>query len=53
MLTSVKGTRTNQLKQGLESMEDAAVAVHCTLLRNPSPQPTGVLEHCREVETNC
>ena len=26
---------------------------HFVLLRNPWPKPTGALEHCREVETNC
>jgi hypothetical protein len=29
------------------------VLSHCSLLRNSWPQPTGVLEHCREWETNC
>ena len=26
---------------------------HCPLSRNPRPKPTGVLDHCREVEANC
>jgi hypothetical protein len=25
----------------------------CSFLRNPLLKPTGVLEHCREEETNC
>jgi len=33
-------------------MGDAPVLLHCSLLRNPD-QPTGVLEHCHEGETNC
>jgi hypothetical protein len=31
-------------------MGEASVLSHCTLLRNPSPIPTGVLEHCRQGE---
>jgi hypothetical protein len=27
--------------------------LHRSLLQNPWPKPTGVLEHCRESETNC
>jgi hypothetical protein len=34
-------------------MVDAPVLSHCSLLRNTSAKPTGVLEHCREGETNC
>ena len=26
---------------------------HCSLLKNPRPKPTGVLEHGREGEINC
>jgi len=33
-------------------MVDAAVLSHCSLLRNAWAKPTGVLEHCREGETN-
>ena len=29
-------------------MRDAPVLLHRSLLRNPWPKPTGVLEHCRE-----
>jgi len=50
MLISVEGTGNNQLEPGQKSMGDAA---HCSLLRHPLPKPTGVLEHCREGETNC
>jgi hypothetical protein len=33
---------------------DTPVLSHCSLLRNTSKKtPTGVLEHCREGETNC
>ena len=34
-------------------MGDAPLLSHCSLIRNPLPKPTGVLEHCREGETNC
>jgi len=30
----------------------SSVLSHCSLLRNPWPKPTGVLEHRREGETN-
>jgi hypothetical protein len=32
-------------------MGDDPLFPHCSLLRNTRPQPTGVLEHCREGET--
>jgi hypothetical protein len=48
MLTSVQGTDKNQLQPGQESKWDASVLSRCSLLK-----PTGVLEHCREGETNC
>jgi hypothetical protein len=35
----------NQLEPGEESVGDVAMLSHCSLLRNPSPKPTGVLEH--------
>jgi hypothetical protein len=35
------------------SLGDAAVLSHCSLVRNPWPKPTGVLEHCLEGDTNC
>ena len=34
-------------------MGEAPVLSHCSLLRNPWPTPTGVLEHCRVGETSC
>jgi hypothetical protein len=42
-----------QSKEQVGRMGDTAVVSHCSLLRNPWPQPTGVLEHCREGDTNC
>jgi hypothetical protein len=33
-------------------MGDVPVLSHCSLPRNSSPKPTGVLEHCREGETS-
>ena len=33
-------------------MGDAQVLSRSSLLRNPRPKATGVLEHCREGETN-
>jgi hypothetical protein len=53
VLISVNGTGKNQLEPGQESMRDVPVLSHCSLLRNISPKPPGVLEHCREGETNC
>jgi hypothetical protein len=41
-----------QLEPSQESAGDAAV-LSCSLLRNLSSNPTGVLEHCREGETSC
>jgi len=34
-------------------MVDAPVLSHGCLVRNPWPKPSGVLEHCREGDTNC
>ena len=31
----------------------APMLPHCSLLRNPLPKPTGVLEHRREWKTKC
>jgi len=45
ILISVAGTGKNQLEPGEESMGDALVLSNSSLLRNPSPKPTGVLEH--------
>ena len=42
----------NRLEPGQKSIADAPVSSYCSLLRNPWPKPTGVLEHCREGETN-
>jgi len=53
VLFSVEGTGKNQLKPGQKSMGDAPVLSHYSLLRNPSPKSTGVLEHCCEGETTC
>jgi len=53
MLISAEITGKNQLDPGQESIEDASVLLHCSFLRNPRPKPIGVLEHCREGDTNC
>jgi hypothetical protein len=53
VLISVEGTGKEQLKPGQKSMGDAPVLPHCSLLRNPLPKLTSVLEHCREREPNC
>jgi len=52
MLISAEGTDKYRLEPGREGMGDATVLLHCSLLRNPCPKSTGVLEHCRERETN-
>jgi hypothetical protein len=49
----MEGTDKSQLQPGRESMGDLPVLSHCSLLRNHRPNPTGVLEHCHEGETNC
>jgi hypothetical protein len=53
MLISVEATGENWLQPGQDSMGDAPVLSHCSVLRHPWPKPTGVLEHWREGETNC
>jgi hypothetical protein len=53
MLISVKKTGKNQTEPCQDNMGDAPVLLYCYFLRNPLPKPTGVLEHCREGETNC
>jgi len=53
MLISVEGRGKSQLEPGEESMGNAPVSSHCSLVRNPWPKPTGVLEHCREGDFNC
>ena len=50
---SVKGKYKNQLEPGQESMANGPVFSHCSLLRNPLPKPTGVLEHYRRGGTKC
>jgi len=52
VLISVEGTGKNQLESGQENMGDSTV-LSLFLLRNHWPKPTGELERCREVETNC
>jgi len=44
MLISVEGTCKIQLKPDQESMGDAPLLSHHSLLRNPWPKLTGVLE---------
>ena len=53
LLILFAGAGKNQVEPGLESMGDAPVLLHCSLLRNPWPKATVVLEHCREGKTNC
>jgi hypothetical protein len=53
MMISVEGTDKNQLQPGQDSKWDAPLLSRRSLLRNPIPKPTCVLEHCREEETNC
>jgi hypothetical protein len=53
LLISVQGMGKNQLEPSKESMGDAPVLSHCSLLTDPWPKPTGVLEHCHEGETSC
>jgi hypothetical protein len=50
MLIPIEVVGKNQPESGLESMGDAPVLSHCSLLRNPGRKQTGVLEHCREGE---
>jgi hypothetical protein len=45
-------TGKSQLQLGQESMGNAPELSHCSLLTNPWPKQTGVLEHCHEAETN-
>ena len=54
VMTSVDGTSKNQLRPSQDG-GCASVAL-CFLLRNPKKKrkkPTGVLQYCREGETNC
>ena len=50
MLISIEETGKNQLEASQEIMGDAPVLSYYSLLRNPWPEPTCVLEHCREGE---
>jgi hypothetical protein len=52
---AVSGEETvkNQLEPGQNSIGDTPMLSHRSLLRNPSPKPTGVLEHCCEGENIC
>jgi len=52
MLISIEVVGKNQPESGLESMGDSPVLSHCSLLRNPGPKQTGVMEHCCEGENN-
>jgi len=53
MLISIEGTGKIQLEPSQARMGDDLVLSHWSLLRNPTPKPTGVPEHCLEGETNC
>jgi hypothetical protein len=44
MFISVEESSNSQQEPGQESVGDAAVLSHCSLLRNTWPKPTGVLE---------
>jgi hypothetical protein len=46
-------TDKNLLGTGQKSVGDAPMLSRCSLLINPSPKPTGVLEHCCEGENIC
>jgi len=50
VLISFEGTGKNQLQPCQESMGDASVLSH-SLIRDPQPKLTGVLEHCHEGES--
>jgi hypothetical protein len=51
MLIAVEEAYKHQLQPCQGSVGDAPVMSLCSLLGNPRPKPTGVLEHCREGET--
>jgi hypothetical protein len=53
VLLSVEGTDTNQLDAGQEIMLFASVLSHCSLIRNLSSKPTGVLGLFLQGEINC
>jgi hypothetical protein len=48
-----RGIGKNLLEPVEESMGDATVLSNCSLLRNSLPQLSGVLEHCRDEQTEC
>jgi len=48
VLTSVEGTGKNQLEPGQESVGNDPMLSLCSVLRNPIPKRTGVLEHFHE-----
>jgi hypothetical protein len=50
MLISIEEIGKNQLDPSLEIMGDAPVLSYYSLLINPCPKPTCVLEHYREGE---
>jgi len=52
MPITTHGTCKDQVESGQESIGDTPALSHCSLLRNPWPKPTGLLEHCHEGETN-
>jgi len=51
LLLSVKRTGKYQLEPGQESIGDASVLSHGSLLRSPWTKPFAELEHCHEGET--
>jgi len=44
----IQRNRKNHLQPGEESVRDAAVLSHCSLLRNIKKKPTNVQEHCHD-----
>jgi hypothetical protein len=53
MLISVEGKGKKINWSQIRKVCGYSTVVILFFLRNPSPKPTGVLEHCREGETNC
>jgi hypothetical protein len=53
VLTAVKETGKKQLEAGQESIGEAPVLSHNSLLSSAWPKSTIVLEHCCEGGTNC
>jgi hypothetical protein len=51
-MISVEAADKNELEPRQKRIWDAPVLSQF-LLTNPLTKPTGVLEHCREGETNC